>query len=343
MLYLLLLLPPLLIIAAVIVHLARLPASFAIQRSRLMRVDRPRLFDAVRDLRSWKAWSPWLLHEPGAELSYSDEPDHESGSYRWDGKHIGAGTLTQVRFQAPDRIDQRIVFRRPFKAQSDVWWEFKEQDGGTEVTWGMRGRMPFGLRFMVPTMSRAIAKDYDLGLAMLNGYLDPSAAHPEIRFVGPCERAPRRAVTIPFSGSMEAMVAAMEEGFPRLAAQLEGLGITPAGEPFTVYHKVDAKAGLFVCDLAMPIPDGADSGELLVKEFDGGRYFLTELRGSYDFLESAWHSLTAHLRMYRIKQDRTRPSLEVYAEDPRSVGHENEILTQIFVPIHPKPRPERHA
>jgi hypothetical protein len=152
----------------------------------------------------------------------------------------------------------------------------------------MQGRMPFGLRFMVPTMSQAIAKDYDLGLAMLNGYLDPSASHPEIRFVGPSELAPRKAVTIPFSGNMEAMVAAMEEGFPRLAAQLEGLGIASAGAPFTAYHKVDAKTSLFVCDLAMPIPDGADPGELVVKEFGGGRYFLTELRGSYDFLEPAW-------------------------------------------------------
>ncbi|RKT44825.1 SRPBCC family protein [Thiocapsa rosea] len=333
MLYLLLL-PPLIIIAAVIVHLATLPATFAVERSRLMMVDRQRLFDAVRDLGSWKAWSPWLLHEPEAELTFSDAPDHEGGSSRWDGKHIGAGSLTQMRFQAPDRIDQRLVFRRPFKARCDVWWEFKEQDGCTLVTWGMQGRMPFGLRFMVPTMSHAIAKDYELGLALLNGYLDPSASHPEIRFVGPCERAPRKAVTIPFSGSMEAMVAAMEEGFPSLAAQLEDLGITPAGAPFTVYHKVDAKAGLFVCDLAMPIPDGAAPGELVVKEFPGGRYFLTELRGSYDFLESTWHSLMAHLRMCRIKQDPSRPSLEVYAEDPRSVGHENEILTQIFIPIH---------
>lgn len=46
---------------------------------------------------------------------------------------------------------------------------------------GHAGRMPFGLRFMVPTMSHAIAKDDDLGLAMLNGYLDPSASHPEMR------------------------------------------------------------------------------------------------------------------------------------------------------------------
>jgi DNA gyrase inhibitor GyrI len=99
-------------------------------------------------------------------------------------------------------------------------------------------------------------------------------------------------------------------------------------------YKVDFKTSLFVCDLAMPIPDGADPGELVVKEFAGGRYFLSELRGSYDFLEPAWSCLMAHLRMYRITQDTTRPSLEVYAEDPRSVAHENDILTQIFVPIH---------
>lgn len=332
MLYLVLL-PPLLIIGGVLIYMVRIPAGFEARRSRVIPIDRQTLFDAVRDLRGWKSWSPWLLHEPEATITYSEEPDSAGGSYRWDGRHIGAGTLSQVRFQEPDRIDQHIVFRRPFKSQSDVWWEFKAHEGGTEVTWGMRGRMPFALRFMAPMMSRLIAKDFDLGLAMLQGHLDPGSEHPRIRFIGPTEREPQTVITIPFSGGMEAMVETMQKGFPRLAAHLEALGSEPAGPPLTAYHKVDAKTAGFVCDLAMPIQGGTDPGPFAVKRLGGGRYFLTEVQGSYDFLDPAWHSLMSHLRMVRLRQDPNRPSLEVYENDPSRVAHSNELLTRIFVPI----------
>ena len=146
MIYLLFLLA--LIVVAALAYLFTLPADFEVRRSLLMSLDRQRVFDKVRDLTSWNEWSPWLMHEPDAKLTYSGNPDREGGSFSWDGKYIGAGTLTHVRLDAPVRIDQRIVFKRPFKSESEVWWEFADRDGQTEVTWGMRGRMPFFLRFL---------------------------------------------------------------------------------------------------------------------------------------------------------------------------------------------------
>ena len=41
----------------------------------------------------------------------------------------------------------------------------------------------------------------------------------------------------------------------------------------------------------------------------------------------------SHLRMHKIKQDRSRPSLEVYDNDPDAVSHSTEILTRLYVPI----------
>ena len=80
-----------------------------------------------------------------------------------------------------------------------------------------------------------VEKDYDLGLARLRGTLDPQAERPQIRFLGETETAPRTALIIPFSGAMDSMVKAMEEGFPRLMAHVQGQGKSPAGPPFTAY------------------------------------------------------------------------------------------------------------
>ena len=140
-----------------------------------MNVDRQTVFNKVRDFRSWAEWSPWLMHEPDTRLEFSQSPEQEGGWYTWDGDRVGAGKLTHVSIEPPDRIEERIEFLRPFKSVSAVWWEFVDRDGQTEVSWNMKGAMPFFFRFMTRMMSVMIGKDYDLGLALLRGTLDPRA------------------------------------------------------------------------------------------------------------------------------------------------------------------------
>ncbi len=321
------------LVAAALIYLATLQGEYEVCRSLPMDVDRQRVFDKIRDFRTWKDWSPWLMHEPDTLLEFSDGAEREGGFHTWDGKRVGAGKLTHTRFDEPRRIEQRIEFTRPFKAVSGVWWDLSERDGQTVVSWCMRGRMPFLLRFMTATTRQMIEKDYELGLAMLRGTLDKDAERPVLRFRGETIREVTTALTIPFAGGMEEMVKAMEAGFPRLGAQVERSGVTSAGSPFTAYHAVDPKKMYFRCDMAVPVPDGADAGEFELKPLGGGRYFKVEVRGSYDFLESAWYSAMSHIRMLKLKQDRSRPSLEVYENDPCSVEHSNEIRTSLHIPI----------
>ena len=172
------------ILAGALLYLSSLDGSYEVRRSLLMSVDARTVFDKVRDFRTWKEWSPWLMHEPETRLEFSENADQEGGSYTWDGARVGAGKLTHESLQPPARIEERIEFTRPFKSVCKVWWEFEDRDGQTEVTWCMQGRMPFFLRFMTAMTKQMIEKDYDLGLAMLRGVLDPTAERPVISFAG---------------------------------------------------------------------------------------------------------------------------------------------------------------
>ena len=69
------------------------------------------------------------------------------------------------------------------------------------------------------------------------------------------------------------------------------------------------------------------------KQLGEGRYFEVEVQGSYDFLELAWYSTMSHLRMLRMKKDASRPSLEVYENDPETVANSNDIRTTLCVPV----------
>ncbi|MCW8885460.1 MAG: SRPBCC family protein, partial [Motiliproteus sp.] len=155
-----------LVIGAIgIAYLANLPGEYQISRSRIYDLSPQQLFDKIRDFRSWPQWSPWLIHEPGTHLEYSADCDQEGGYYSWDGQYVGAGKLTHLRFQTPQRIEQEIEFTRPFKSVCQVSFHFTERDEGTELTWSMQGRMPFLFRFMTAKTVAMITKDYDLGLA----------------------------------------------------------------------------------------------------------------------------------------------------------------------------------
>ncbi|MGD2112699.1 MAG: SRPBCC family protein [Gammaproteobacteria bacterium] len=322
------------IVAAPLLYLATLDGSYTVRRSLEIGASRKTVFDKIRDFRTWPDWSPWLVHEPGARLVYSDTPDREGGWYTWDGRTIGAGRLVHEKFAGEEKIEQRIEFRRPFRSVCRVWWEFEQTDGGsTRVYWNMAGKMPFLFRFMARKMPDYISKDYDTGLYLLRSELEPGAEVPRISFDGPAEVPDQTALTIHFEGYLEDMKKAMREGFPRLGDYVDENNLSVTGCPFTIYHKVDPGKMHFNCDLAMPVAAGTTSAELDVKSFRGGRYYKTTLKGSYDFLELAWYQAYSHLQMQKMTPQHRRASLERYENDPATVSHTNEIITSIYIPV----------
>ena len=47
------------------------------------------------------------------------------------------------------------------------YWRFTETDGATKVVWGMKGQMPFFMRFMTLFFDAMAGKDFEEGLRRL--------------------------------------------------------------------------------------------------------------------------------------------------------------------------------
>jgi len=59
-----------------------------------------RVYEVLADYRTWKTWSPWLISEPEALVTVSDDPSSVGSQYAWKGKVTGEGEL-QHRKLAP--------------------------------------------------------------------------------------------------------------------------------------------------------------------------------------------------------------------------------------------------
>jgi len=316
------------LVAAALIYLASLDGNYRAKRSLLIDAPLGDSFAAVVDFKSWPHWSPWLMHEPDAELVYSDDYQAEDGYYTWDGQVVGAGRLTHVSIKTGSRISQEIEFFRPFKSVNQVNWEFETRGDQTLISWEMVGSMPFLFRFMARKMEPMIGRDYELGLALLNGYLNANAPHPGIAFIGSETLDDFSYWSIPFVGKLRQLEAARKTSIESLQA-----AAGPTGLALTLYQHIDPMDSTYHAEIAIPVSERTPESNYARRDFRGGRYFKMTLRGDHSFLPLGWYALFSHCRMHKIKLDKSRPALEIYHDDPVQIDDSNRITTTLYLAI----------
>lgn len=317
------------ILLAGLIYLVCLDGNFRIKRSLEIEAPLDSVFAAIVDFKSWPAWSPWLMHEPDAEITYSENYPAEGGFYSWNGKAVGAGKLTHLQITPATSIRQQIEFQHPFKSVNQISWAFENRQANCLVTWEMHGRMPFLFRFMAKKMEPMIGRDYELGLALLNGYLNANAPHPACTFAGREDLQDFSYWAIPCNGNRRQLETARRSSTESLRAAAGG----STGLALTLYHRFNPLASHFQTEVAIPINDHTPQSNYTRREFKGGRYFKMTLQGDHRFLPLGWFALSSHCRMHKIKLDRARPALEIYHDDSDEVADSNQISSALYIPI----------
>lgn len=317
------------IVLAALIYLACQKGFFQVRRSLEIEVPVESAFAAVLDFKTWPHWSPWLLHEPEASLDFSENWQAEGGYYSWDGKVVGAGKVTHIEIQSGRAIHQKIAFQRPFKAENQVYWKFENRDGHSLVSWEMSGNMPFLFRSMARRMETRIGRDFELGLALLGGYLNDSTAHPVLEFVGEEELQDFSYWAIPCNGNLRQIEAARRSSIDRLRSS----AATRIGLSLMLYHQFDPLGTYFQTEIAIPVGNNAPLSNYQQHSFNGGLYLKMTLRGDLKFLPLAWYAFATHCRLHKIKTESTRPALEIYQVDPGESAFSNQTGTTLYLPI----------
>ena len=319
-------------ILAAIIYIACIDGSFRVRRSLDIETPIESAFDAVLDLTSWPQWSPWLLHEPEAEIIYSDDCRAEEGFYSWDGKAVGAGSITHVSIRRPVSIHQQLEFTRPYKSVNQVDWEFEKQGDHCVVSWEMSGAMPFLFRPMAKRMEPMIGRDFELGLALLAGYLQPGMPYPQLEFGGAEELEGFGYWAIPCHGKLRQLESSRRGSIETLRAS----EAAQMGFSLTLFHGFDPKVADYQAEIAIPVGDNPPPSNYQRRQFDGGQYFKLTLNGDLSFVPLAWHALASHCRMHKIKTEPGRPALEIYHQDPGSTTAGEPTVTTLYLPTRTK-------
>jgi Polyketide cyclase / dehydrase and lipid transport len=158
------------LIAAVLLFAATRPDTFQVQRAATIQAPPEKIFPLINDFNRWGAWSPWEKKDPGMKRTFGIVTAGKGAMYAWDGnKDVGQGSMEITESAAPSRIAIRLSFVKPFEAHNNVEFSLEPRGATTQVTWTMRGPVPYISKIihMFVDIDRMVGGDFEAGLASL--------------------------------------------------------------------------------------------------------------------------------------------------------------------------------
>ena len=159
-----------LVIVGVFALAASRPDSFRVTRSATIQAPPERIFPLISDFSRWSAWSPYEKKDPAMKRSFSGAVGGKGAVYAWEGnKDVGKGRMEIAEAAAPSRVRLNLDFSEPFEAHNVVDFTLEPKGDATQVTWAMRGPMPFMSKVITlfVDMDRMVGGDFEAGLANL--------------------------------------------------------------------------------------------------------------------------------------------------------------------------------
>ena len=329
----------LLIVVAGAIYIATLDNAYDVSRTKIIKAPVQVVYNNVNEYKNWPSWSPWIEQEPSATLTYGEKTSGEGGTYSWKGEILGEGNIVTTEDKELEYLNQKIKFIKPWESESDIYWNFKPVEEGTEVIWGMKGNMSFMEKLFLTLqggMDKQIGPDYERGLFKLDSVLQVNMRKYSINVNGITTRGGGYYLYNTTSCKIDEMATKMTEMFPVVTTYAQKNKITMAGPSFTLYHQIDTENNAVIFSCAVPVTErviteansGIQTG--MLKPFKAVK---TTLNGDYENLKETWETAYGYLTDNNLQPIEGSAVLEVYLTDPMSTPNPANWITEIYIPV----------
>jgi len=151
------------------------------------------------------------------------------------------------------------------------------------------------------------------------------------------ERKAQHYIYVPFTVTMQQMQRPADEGFPQIFDYVARHGLTPMGDAFYNYRRIDMENTLDVeAGIAVQAP-GPDEGAVRNGTLPGGRFVELTWRGHPDKLMDVTATLIGWVNLNQEEFDMQEKAdgdhfacrLELYESDPEAVPNLDDWVTSL--------------
>ncbi len=308
--------------------------KFQLTRTAVIDAAPEKVFQAIADYRTWSTWSPWLISDPEATVTISENPSSVGSTYHWTGTVTGEGELEHRELQPNQLIKDDLTFIKPFKSLAKTDFQFRPDRQGTHVAWSMDSSLPWFLFWMIPMVKTFVGMDYQRGLNMLKDLIETGSIPSKTKIHGVEPVQAFRMAGVVGSSPVDSVGTAMDATFAKAQAAFKQHGLPMSGAMISVYTKFNVKAGVFDYISGYIIPSDiqipAGSG-LTTWELSASKAFRVEHIGAYRHLGNGWSAANQIVRYRKLKQGRSG-TYEIYRNTPADTA-DADLVTDIYLPL----------
>lgn len=328
----------LLVIIGTAIYFGTKDGTYTIEDSMVIPAPSEVVFDKVNDLKSWETWGPWKKDD-NITFTYAEKTSGEGASYSWQGDKNGSMTTTKVIPYKEIEQDLSMENTRGEK-QSHVLWNFEEIDGGTKVTWTIKGVHSMmdkayysikGFNFaseihqMKKVALEEISKEVIEDMKKYSINVDGVTSYGGGYYM--------------YTTSVAKQSELEEKTKPMMHLVMDFVlnnKLNMAGNPFSIYNEIDDINGTVIFSTAVPVKERVitPEGSPVVCGFmDAVSAVKITLKGSYENLPEAYVKGREYIRLEGLQIDPNAKMFEVYLTDPEEVANPAQWLTEVYIPI----------
>lgn len=320
--------------------------TFDIQDSLIIEAPQEVVFNQVNEYKNWENWSPWKKLDSTITFTYAEKSAGEGASFAWDGESVGSLTTTKV---IPNiEIQQDLTLKTPSgETHANVFWDFKDVEGGTQVTWRMEGEHSLMQKAYYSwtgfDFSSNIHQMHKAGLERISQEVADAMRQYSINVDG----------ITPYGGGYymyTTSVAKMEELSEKMKPMMRVVKefitknhLNTAGNPFTLYNEIDRANQTVIFSTGIPVKEQVitPEGSPVVCGFmEPVTAVKITLKGNYEYLSEAYGKGETYLQENGLQADPAKKVFEVYGTDPETTPNPANWLTEIYIPIIVVPNPD---
>jgi len=313
--------------------------SYDVSDSKIIDAPIEVVFNKVNEYKTWENWGPWKNEDPTMRFSYAEKTSGEGASYSWEGEMSGSMQTTKVIPNS--EIQQELTLNTPAgERNSQVYWLFEEVEGGTKVTWGMKGDHPmidkiyyeFGDMDFNATM-------HDMNIKGLEGIAEAvqnDMKEYTVNVDGVNQYGGGFYMYNTTASKQTYVLKKMESMFAQVKGYMEQNKIPASGNPFILYNAMDDLNNTVIFSAAVPVRDRVITPEgspIISGLLEAGTAVKTTLKGNYTNLSEAYSAAKKYINENNFQQDPNARTFEVYVTNPEETPNPAEWITEIYIPI----------
>jgi effector-binding domain-containing protein len=315
------------------------PSDYDVKRSHIIKAPLATVFNTVNDLKTWEKWGPWHDEDSTIVVTYGEKTIGVGANDSWTSKQ-GPGKMKTVAVEENKSIHQVLQFGD--YEPTDIYWEFKETETGTEITWRMQeSKAPFFFKLFaafsggwdamfgemeakgLENLDNVILKELKMNPPFKLGEIT-QVDLTEKRFIGFYHK---------IKIDHDEMTKLFMQDMPKVGMYAAKSGLKP-GEytPGSVYTMYDEKAGMTEFYIGLLLHKKIKPGKgMIAVTLDKGKAVTISKFGNYGTGDYEAHmAIDAHLKVNQLTMK--FPIWELYVNDPTTVKP-SEIQTDIYYPL----------